>query len=73
MAEGGTPADFERWVEPHLTALARFAGRRVTPAERDEVVQRSLIRAWQRWSTYDASRGYAGRLAARDRGERARS
>ena len=36
MAEGGTPADFERWVEPHLTTLARFAGRRVAPAERDE-------------------------------------
>ncbi len=59
MAEGGTPADFERWVEPHLTALARLAGRRVTPAERDEVVQLSLIRAYQRWSTYDAARGSA--------------
>jgi DNA-directed RNA polymerase specialized sigma24 family protein len=56
MAEGGTPADFEHWVEPHLTTLARFAARRVGPAERDDVVRRSLIRAWQRWSTYDASR-----------------
>jgi RNA polymerase sigma-70 factor (ECF subfamily) len=57
MAEGGTGtrADFERWVEPHLTALARYAGRRA-PTDRDEVVQRSLIRAYQRWSTYDASR-----------------
>ena len=57
MAEGatGTRADFERWVEPHLTALARYAGRRVA-ADRDEVVQKSLIRAYQRWSTYDASR-----------------
>jgi RNA polymerase sigma-70 factor, ECF subfamily len=56
MAEGGTPADFERWVEPHLTTLARFAARRVGPVERDDVVRRSLIRAWQRWSTYDAAR-----------------
>ena len=59
MAEGGTPADFERWVEPHLTALTLFAGRRVAPVDRDEVVQLSLIRAYQRWSTYDASRGSA--------------
>ena len=56
MAEGVTRADFERWVEPHLTALAQYAGRRVAPAERDEVVRVSLIRAYQRWSMYDASR-----------------
>ncbi len=59
MAEGGTPADFERWVEPHLTALAWFAGRRTVEAERDELVQQSLIRAYQRWSTYDVARGSA--------------
>jgi RNA polymerase sigma-70 factor (ECF subfamily) len=57
MAERGTPADFERWVEPHLTTLARYAGRLVAPADRDEIVQQTLIRAYQRWSTYDASRG----------------
>ena len=56
MAEGGTPADFERWVEPDLTTLARYAGRLVAPAERDEIVHQSLIRAYQRWSMYDASR-----------------
>ncbi len=55
MAEGGTPADFERWVEPRLTTVALYAGRR-TPADRDDVVRQSLIRAYQRWSTYDASR-----------------
>ena len=26
MAVGETPADFERWVEPHLTVLTRYAG-----------------------------------------------
>jgi RNA polymerase sigma factor (sigma-70 family) len=57
MAEGGTPADFERWVEQHLTTLARYAARQVGPADRDDVVQQTLIRAYQRWSTYDASRG----------------
>lgn len=57
MAGGGTPAGFESWVEPHLTTLTRYAARRVAPADRDDVVQESLIRAYQRWSTYDATRG----------------
>ncbi|MFZ2014464.1 MAG: hypothetical protein WAV00_11620, partial [Nocardioides sp.] len=54
MAEGATTA-FERWVEPHLTALALYAGRRVTPDERDDVVRQVLVRAYQRWSSYDAA------------------
>jgi RNA polymerase sigma factor (sigma-70 family) len=57
MTERGTPGEFARWVEPHLTVLARYAGRQVAPADRDDVVQEALIRAWQRWSTYDDSRG----------------
>ncbi|MGC4109030.1 MAG: RNA polymerase sigma factor [Nocardioides sp.] len=57
MTERGTPGDFARWVEPHLTVLSRYAGRQVSPADRDDVVQEALIRAWQRWSTYDDSRG----------------
>jgi DNA-directed RNA polymerase specialized sigma24 family protein len=59
MAEGRTPADFERWVEPHLATLARFVDRRVGSAERDQLVQQALIRAWQRWPAYDGSRGTA--------------
>jgi len=57
MTERGTPADFALWVQPHLTAMAGYAARRVAPADRDDVVQEALIRAWQRWSTYDDSRG----------------
>ncbi len=57
MTERGTPAEFARWVEPHLVALARYAGRRVAASDRDDVVQEALIRAWQRWSTYDERRG----------------
>ena len=53
MTERGTPAEFAHWVEPHLPAMARYAGRHVAPADRDDVVQEALIRAWQRWSTYD--------------------
>jgi RNA polymerase sigma-70 factor (ECF subfamily) len=59
MAEGGTTADFARWVEPHLTALARYAARRVGPDDRDRLVHETLARAWQRWPAYDASRGTA--------------
>jgi RNA polymerase sigma-70 factor (ECF subfamily) len=59
MTERGTPAEFARWVQPHLVAITRYAGRRVPPADRDDVVQEALIRAWQRWSTYDAARGSA--------------
>ena len=57
MTERGTPAEFARWVEPHLVVLARYAGRQVAPSDRDDVVQEALIRAWQRWSTYDERRG----------------
>jgi RNA polymerase sigma factor (sigma-70 family) len=78
MTERGTPGEFARWVEPHLTVLARYAGRQVAPADRDDVVQEALIRAWQRWSTYDESRGTAvawllGILADRCRRHRTRS
>lgn len=59
MTQRGSREEFARWVEPHLTAMTRYAGRQVGPADRDDVVQEALIRAWQRWSTYDASRGAA--------------
>jgi RNA polymerase sigma factor (sigma-70 family) len=77
MAERATPADFARWVEPHLTALSRYAARQVPVADRDDVVQEALIRAWQRWPTYDASRGapvawLVGILADRCRRHRTR-
>ena len=57
MTQRATANDFARWVEPHLTVMGRYAARQVAPADREDVVQEALIRAWQRWSTYDASRG----------------
>jgi RNA polymerase sigma-70 factor (ECF subfamily) len=77
MTERGTPAEFARWVEPHLLVLARYAGRHVPSADRDDVVQEALIRAWQRWSTYDEGRGtpvawLVGILADRCRRQRTR-
>jgi RNA polymerase sigma-70 factor (ECF subfamily) len=59
MAERASREDFARWVQPHLTVMTRYAARQVGAADRDDVVQEALIRAWQRWSTYDDSRGTA--------------
>ena len=77
MAEGGTRADYQDWVEPHLTYLARYAGRLVAPDQRDEVVRQALIRAYQRWSTYDDARAtplvwLLGLVAHESRGEDSR-
>jgi RNA polymerase sigma-70 factor, ECF subfamily len=49
--------DFALWVGPHLTAMTRLAGRLVPPADRDDVVQEALVRAWRRRGTYDEARG----------------
>jgi DNA-directed RNA polymerase specialized sigma24 family protein len=57
MTEGGTREDFGHWVAPHLTVLARYAARQVGPAERDQVLEETLVRAWQRRARYDESRG----------------
>jgi RNA polymerase sigma-70 factor, ECF subfamily len=48
---------FAGWVRPHLAAMTRFAARLVPPADRDDVVQEALVRAWRRRSTYDPQRG----------------
>ena len=57
MTERGSREEFARWVQPHLPVLARYAARQVPAGDRDDVVQDALIRAWQRWSTYDEARG----------------
>lgn len=51
-----TEQEFQAWVAPHLPALRRYAAR-VGGADRDDVLQEALLRAWSRWSTYDADRG----------------
>jgi RNA polymerase sigma-70 factor (ECF subfamily) len=69
-----TEHEFQAWVAPHLPALRRYASRIAGP-ERDDVLQEALLRAWSRWSTYDAARGepVAWLIAiVRDRARRAR-
>jgi RNA polymerase sigma factor (sigma-70 family) len=58
----GPPADgagFVEWVRPHLPAMARLAGRLAVGADRDDIVQDSLARAWSKRGQYDATRGTA--------------
>jgi RNA polymerase sigma factor (sigma-70 family) len=49
--------DFETWVSPHLRSMALLAARLAGGADRDDLVQEALTRAWQKRHTYDPSRG----------------
>ena len=55
---GGPPADFARWVAPHLSPMHLLAAR-LTAGAADDVVQDALVRAWRRRETFDPSRGSA--------------
>jgi RNA polymerase sigma-70 factor, ECF subfamily len=50
------PTHFTDWVLPHVGAMARLAAR-LAPSDRDDIVQDALLRAWQRWETFDPARG----------------
>lgn len=49
--------EFTEWVGPHLTVMARLAARLTSDAERDDVVQEALLRAWKKRFQYDSTRG----------------
>jgi RNA polymerase sigma-70 factor (ECF subfamily) len=53
------PAGFADWVRPHLPAMVRLAARLAPSADRDDVVQEALVRAWTKRRLYDAGRGTA--------------
>jgi RNA polymerase sigma-70 factor (ECF subfamily) len=55
----GLQTDFADWVSLHLAAMANLAARLVGSADRDDMVQESLARAWKRRHTYDQARGTA--------------
>jgi RNA polymerase sigma-70 factor (ECF subfamily) len=52
-----TPDEFADWVRPHLTAMSRLAARFAPDADRDDVVQEALVRAWSKRRQYDQERG----------------
>jgi DNA-directed RNA polymerase specialized sigma24 family protein len=49
--------DFAAWVAPHLRTMAHLAARLAPGADRDDVVQEALARAWARRATFDPARG----------------
>jgi RNA polymerase sigma factor (sigma-70 family) len=68
-------AEFADWVRPHLPAMARLAARLAPDADRDDVVQESLVRAWQKRAQFDPRRGSASAwllAITADRARRAR-
>jgi RNA polymerase sigma factor (sigma-70 family) len=52
-----TAAEFEARVAPHLRAMANLASRLAGDADRDDLVQDALTRAWQKSHTFDPARG----------------
>ncbi|MFN2518128.1 MAG: sigma factor [Jatrophihabitantaceae bacterium] len=40
---------FAMWAAPSLLAMTRLARRRAPQADPDDVVQDTLVRAWQEW------------------------
>jgi RNA polymerase sigma factor (sigma-70 family) len=48
---------FVEWVRPHLPSMARLAARLAVGADRDDIVQEALGRAWAKRQQYDGTRG----------------
>ena len=53
------PGRFGVWVRPHLTRMANLVARLAPQADRDDVVQDALARAWAKRRQFDAARGTA--------------
>ena len=52
-----TPEDFAAWVDPELSKMSRLAARLAPDADRDDVVQEALVRAWRKRDQYNERRG----------------
>jgi len=57
VARASTAAAFAEWVAPHLPVMARVAARLAPDADRDDVVQDALARAWRERGAFDPGRG----------------
>ncbi len=49
--------EFADWVRPHLAIMANLAARLAPAADRDDIVQEALARAWLKRHQYDDRRG----------------
>ena len=54
-----TAEQFAAWVRPHLPAMSRLAARFAPDADRDDVVQEAMTRAWTKRRQFDPDRGAA--------------
>lgn len=52
-----TPEQFGMWVARHIRAMGLLAERLTSDAERDDVVQEALARAWAKRAQFDPARG----------------
>lgn len=59
VAVPSSGVEFELWVSPHLPALRRLAATYAPAADREDLVQDTLVRAWAKRETFDPSRGEA--------------
>lgn len=48
---------FAEWVRPHLVAMSALAARLAPSADRDDIVQEALSRAWKKQEQFDPARG----------------
>lgn len=48
---------FAEWVRPHLVAMSALAARLAPSADRDDIVQEALSRAWRKRDQFDPARG----------------
>ncbi len=53
------PTGFGEWIRPHLRPIALLVARLAPAADRDDVVQEVLIRAWTKRHQFDPARGTA--------------
>src|SRR5687767_11385699 len=54
------PVAFGEWIRPHLRTLANLVARLAPGADRDDVVQDALARAWAKRRQFDPARGTPG-------------
>jgi len=54
-----SPAEFDTWVAPHVSAMHSFAVRLTSAGDAEDVVQDALLSAWRLRARFDPGRGSA--------------